>query len=284
MGERYHCGAARPPFARGHRRWKQGEEPAVGGADAVSDASVSILVPGTMSFMAAAVGETLRSLCQQWRAARGQPGQDAANARQSAVRGARRLIQSRESQAEAKAWFAATLEGSEREPRFFAAAALDGVTPKRLLGSMITAAVNEPNPSFNRSFVRPALRCAGPARVMGALIRIFREGQPSERTGALAALYWATADASKFSSEAQEVPVLGQAELLDTFLATEHLPLRRQILPWLGLGTPMADELAGRIARVTEICRASSDEYLRTRVRVQLGESSLLPALPAQSS
>ena len=237
-----------------------------------------------MLFMAAAIAERLHRLCQQWRAARGQPGQNAANARESAVRDARKLVQSPESQAEAKAWFAATLEGSDREPRFFAAAALDGVTPKRLLGSMIKAAVNEPSPSFNRSFVRPALRCAGPARVMSALVRIFREGQPSERAGALAALYWATADASDFASDAEDVPRLGQGELLDTFLATEHLPLRRQILPWLELGTSMADELAVRIARVTEVCRTSSDEYLRTRVRVQLGESSLFPPLPARKS
>jgi hypothetical protein len=158
------------------------------------------------------------------------------------------------------------------------------VTPKRLLGPMITAAVSEPNPSFNRSFVRPALRCAGPVKVVGALVRIFRSGEPSERTGALAALYWAMADAPDFGVDPDEVPRLAQEELLDTFMATDFLPLRRQILPWLKLGTPRADELAARVDRVIHICHTSPDDYLRARVEVQLGESSLLPPLPPRDS
>ncbi len=234
--------------------------------------------------MAATIAESLDNLCRQWRDARGQPGQDAAHARDSAVKEARQLAQSTESQAEVEGWFAAVLEGADRVARFFAAAALDGVMPRRLLGAMIAAAVNEPNPSFNRSFVRPALRCAGPAKVVGALVHIFREGEPNERTGALAALYWATADASTFGGDADDVPGLGQGELLDAFLATDHLPLRRQILPWLELGTPTAAELASRVERVAEICRTSPDDYLRARVEVQLGESSLLPALPPRDA
>jgi len=72
---------------------------------------------------------------------------------------ARKLAQVADSQAHAEAWFDATLEGADGEARFFAAAAMDGVTPKRLPGSMITAAVHEPNPSVNKSLVQPAMRC-----------------------------------------------------------------------------------------------------------------------------
>ncbi len=140
--------------------------------------------------MAVAIGAELNELCRQWRDARGRPGQDAANVRDAAVNDARTLAQGADTQAEAEAWFATTLEGSDGEARFFAAAVLDGFMPKRILGPMITAAVHEPNPSFNKSFVRPAVRCAGPERVADALVRIFREGVAEDRVGALAALYW----------------------------------------------------------------------------------------------
>jgi hypothetical protein len=75
-----------------------------------------------------------------------------------------------------------------------------------------------------------------------------------------------------------------QEELVDTFLATDSVALRRQILPWLKLAPLESGELAVKAARVAEICRASADDYLRLRVAVQLGESALLPPLPPRDS
>jgi hypothetical protein len=234
--------------------------------------------------MAEEIAAELDSLCRQWRDARGQPGNEAANARDSAVKEARKLAQRANGQAEAETWFATTLEGSDGESRFFTAAVLDGITPKRLLRPMITAAVNEPNTSFNKSFVRPAVRCAGPSRVAEALVRIFREGVEEERVGALAALYWVAPIAHDFSFDLDDDRGIEQEELVDTFLATDSVALRRQILPWLKLATLKSGELAVRAARVAEICRASADDYLRSRVAVQLGESALLPPLPPRDS
>ena len=226
------------------------------------------------------IATDFEALCRQWRDARGRPGPAAADARQSAVEDARKLAQAGSSQTDAEAWLARALAGPGDEARFFAAEVLDGVLPKRLLGPMMAAAVREPNPSFNKSFVRPAVRCAGARAVAEALARLFREGATDERIGALAALYWVPAVAHQFRLDVEDAQGIPQQELLDAFLTTDSAALRRQILPTLRLATLSSGELAAKAASVVELCLASEDDYLRARVRVQLGETSLLTPLP----
>lgn len=226
----------------------------------------------------------LETLFHRWQLALSRRGQEAANARDSAVKEARKLAQRPSSQVTAETWLAERLQGGERAASFFAATVLDGIMPKRLLSAMIAAAVREPDPSFNRSFVQPAVRCAGPARVAKELNRIFREGPTQERTGALAALYHVPFVAQRFGLGFEGVQRVPQEELLDTFLRTDSVALRREILPSLKLANLITGKSAAEARRVVELCRASTDDYLRTRVEVQLGGSTLLPPLPPRHS
>ncbi|MFI9307639.1 hypothetical protein [Streptomyces triculaminicus] len=55
---------------------------------------------------------------------------------------------------------------------------------------LLKAAVHDPDPSFNRQFVEPALNAFGHRRVRIALLGYLRTGTDLERAGAARAWYW----------------------------------------------------------------------------------------------
>lgn len=57
-------------------------------------------------------------------------------------------------------------------------------------GALMKAAVHDPDPSFNRQFVEPALHAFGRRRVRSALLEYLRTGTDLERAGAARAWYW----------------------------------------------------------------------------------------------
>jgi hypothetical protein len=62
--------------------------------------------------------------------------------------------------------------------------------PKRLFDAMIRAGVYEEDPSDNRLFVEPCVRCFGSDRTGRKLFEYARSGSNREKAGAVAALYW----------------------------------------------------------------------------------------------
>ncbi|CAM5625667.1 hypothetical protein [Streptomyces badius] len=119
--------------------------------------------------------------------------------------------------------------------------------PEEWFDALMAAAVNDPDPSFCRWFVEPAVYAFGRRRVMAALVDYLRTGTDAERTGAVRAWYSA------------------------------HVPLRADRTPAYGAGgvrDPALDESQDiKIAWVEASLRAfaeSTDRQLRSRVLLGL--------------
>jgi len=146
---------------------------------------------------------------------------------------------------------------------------------------MLTAAIDEPNPSFNRRFVEPCVHAYGAPVVRERLRRVVETGSDREVAGAARAYYWTFAVRPQPSPRTRADWLVDQEVFLRAFLRTESLDARRSLLPRIELaklaGEPELEELA---QQVISLARASHDEYLVRRVAVQLGEASVFPALP----
>jgi hypothetical protein len=145
---------------------------------------------------------------------------------------------------------------------------------------MLRAAIEEPDPSYNRKFIEPCVRTFGRARVVEPLLRIVEEGSPCEKGRAASALYWAMAlDDGDLGSLGARF----RGSLLRAFVETDDLDARRRILPQLRLAADTwTDEERPLVAKAIEIARTSGDPYLKHRVEVQLGAGGPYMALPTK--
>lgn len=87
----------------------------------------------------------------------------------------------------------AWLESSLNDPKkkwFVAAIFASESLPKRLLGSMVRAAVYEPDASRNKYFIVPCLRTYGLAAIETLVNQYFNSKEPSEIEGAKRIQYW----------------------------------------------------------------------------------------------
>ncbi|MFE3873878.1 hypothetical protein ACFXPX_05670 [Kitasatospora sp. NPDC059146] len=146
--------------------------------------------------------------------------------------------------------------------------------PEEYFEPLLEAAVHDPNPSFNRRFVEPALIAFGQRRVRLALLDYLRTGTNPERAGAARAWYWtaltvrggrhATAD------EGATVRDSWNRAALREFVGNEDLDVRRCILPGLPL-VPRAypADLHTLVEAAVTIARSHPDEYIRHRAEVQ---------------
>lgn len=160
--------------------------------------------------------------------------------------------------------------------------------PDASFDALIKAAVYDPDPSFNRQFVEPALNAFGRRRVRSALLDYLRTGTNRERAGAARAWYWSALPlrlhqvrAENPSTESPEEPddmsVLARdwyEAALREFVSNEHLDVRCCILPGLPLWRSMyPPELHDLVDAAVEIARSHPDEYIRHRVEVQVRAS-----------
>ena len=72
-----------------------------------------------------------------------------------------------------------------------AAARSEGKLAQPFLKPMLDAAINEVNPSYNRSFIDPCLRAFGIRPVNDYLLTVLQTGTDFRKAGAANALYWA---------------------------------------------------------------------------------------------
>ncbi|MFG3227680.1 hypothetical protein ACGF07_23250 [Kitasatospora sp. NPDC048194] len=148
--------------------------------------------------------------------------------------------------------------------------------PEEYFEALIEAAVHDPNPSFNRRFVEPALIAFGQRRVRQALLERLRTGTDSERAGAARAWYWTALSVAggrnATADEGAAVRDSWNAAALREFVANEDLDVRRCILPGLPL-VPRAypAELHPLVEVAVSIARSHPDEYLRHRAEIQTG-------------
>lgn len=154
--------------------------------------------------------------------------------------------------------------------------------PDAAFDVLIKAAVYDPDPSFDRQFVEPALNAFGRRRVRAALLDYLRTGTDVERAGAARAWYWSALPLRLQNVRAENQ---GQAEpddervlvrewyaaALREFVRNEHLDVRRCILPGLPLWrSAYPPELHDLVDAAVTIARSHPDEYIRHRAEVQI--------------
>ncbi|WP_233290154.1 hypothetical protein [Kitasatospora sp. MBT66] len=151
--------------------------------------------------------------------------------------------------------------------------------------ALLEAAVQDPNPSFNRWFVEPALNAYGYRRVRAGLLDRLRGGTAAQRAGAARAWYWTALPLEPDGASAEHPGALepdgatdrsvlvrewNEAALRE-FVSNEDLDVRRCILPGLPLRTSAySPEVHHLVETATAIARAHPDGYIRHRVEIQV--------------
>jgi hypothetical protein len=156
--------------------------------------------------------------------------------------------------------------------------------PEEWFGPLLSAAVHEPNPSFNRQLVDPAVTAFGRRRVQLALIAYLGTGTAPDVAGAARAWYWAEATLTYLrGSDTPTARSLADYEAcsdlreryhhlaLHRFVTETDLDVRRCLLPGLPLDQRLFPaELHDLVVQAVRIARTSSDDYLRQRVELQV--------------
>ncbi|MFD0631633.1 hypothetical protein [Catenulispora yoronensis] len=150
---------------------------------------------------------------------------------------------------------------------------------------LIGAAVYEPDPSFNRWFVEPAINAFGRRRVRVELLTFLRTGTDRERAGSARAWYWTglplrhqklragtlAEEMDDGADEALDVVTAWREASLREFVGNENLDVRRCILPGLRLDPESyPPEVRALVDTAVAIARSHPDEYIRHRVEIQV--------------
>ncbi|WP_454331412.1 hypothetical protein [Streptomyces glaucescens] len=153
---------------------------------------------------------------------------------------------------------------------------------------LLAAAVHDPDPSFNRNFLEPALNAFGRVRVQSALLAYLRTGTDDQRAGAARAWYW-SALPLRMPGVRAENPAAGPAApdagpslvaewneaALREFVHNEHLDVRRCILPGLPLHkSAYPPELHALVDTAVATARSHPDDYIRHRVEHQVDDDT----------
>ncbi|MDD9377659.1 hypothetical protein M8Z33_13520 [Streptomyces sp. ZAF1911] len=152
--------------------------------------------------------------------------------------------------------------------------------------ALAKAAVHDPDPSFNRGFIEPALNAFGHRRVQYTLLGYLRTGTDMERAGAARAWYWSALPLRMPRVRAESPGSTGQTDpddgssvvaewneaALREFVSNEHVDVRRCILPGLPLRkSAFPPELHDLVDAAVAVARSHPDEYIRHRVEHQVG-------------
>ena len=195
-------------------------------------------------------------------------------AEEAAVTAARRCLN--KSGSAGWQWLEAGLRDGRRNG--FAAEVVSALTlPRRLFEPFLMAAVYEKNPSFNRFLIEPCVKAAGAPRVLERLLAYLVSGSAAEQAGAASALYWVRTKEVECTELLRRI----HGQMLDTFIATDDVEVRRRVLPLLQLRESLQTSEAAKAGEVIRIARGHADEYLRHRVEVQLGNTTTFAPLPS---
>ena len=195
-------------------------------------------------------------------------------------------------------WLADALK--DQIEKWFVAAIFRGYpVPKRLVETMLRAAIHEVDPDSNRQFILPCVESFGHRKVNEFLLNVVEGDDDVEIAGAVAALYWAnmkiqytgnvpqytleyaTPESRKDFMASNDVWVRKRETFLRVFVNNYNVSIRQQIIPSLNLDeSAYPDELKPLVQRAIEIARNHSDEYIRHRVEVQLGNERLIRPIP----
>ncbi|MFE9747111.1 hypothetical protein ACFYOT_19595 [Saccharothrix saharensis] len=160
--------------------------------------------------------------------------------------------------------------------------------PEEWFEPLVRAMVLEPDPSFNRQLVEPAIAAFGRRRVQLALLTHLDTGSAADAAGAARAWYWTEvrlryprgSDTPTPETAAEHVAFDDlrrryRHTALHRFVADEDLDVRRCILPGLPLNPNLyPDDLHDLVTQAIRIARTSGDDYLRHRVEMQINSHS----------
>src|SRR6185369_1358937 len=179
------------------------------------------------------------------------------------------------------------------------AASSKGKLAQIFLKPMLDAAIDEVNPSYNRSFIEPCLQSVGFRPVNDYLLEVLQTGTAFRKAGAANALYWAqmglsfppgttvfTVEHATPESQAEYAALAAiwdrkKLLLLETFVSNPSADVRRSIIPKLDLDARSYPESHRQmVAQAIEQARSSDDDYIRHRIEVQLGNVNVFAPLP----
>lgn len=136
------------------------------------------------------------------------------------------------------------------------------------------------------------------------LLSVIESGDDFQKAGAVNALVWAAVVVSYRFPESADSPLRFTREdaipdtlaafeafedvrerekilLLETFVSNTNIDVRRSILGHLNLDEgAYPDSHKALVAKAIHTARSHTDEYIRERLRYQLRETGLIPALP----
>jgi hypothetical protein len=151
--------------------------------------------------------------------------------------------------------------------------------PDELFAPLMRTAIHDPNPSFNRQFIEPAIRDFGRRRVQSALLDAMRDGTDQDRAGVASAWYWSCLPLSAIDgvldgarpADFDDVTGLGvewDEVCLRAFLRTGDIGVRRSIVGILFPRAPefFAEHLRDLAAEVIRIVHAGDDADMRHRI------------------
>lgn len=146
------------------------------------------------------------------------------------------------------------------------------VVTEELFGRLIETGIYDPDPSFNRQFIDPAITHFGLLPVMRTLLSRLTEGPDWQRAGAARAWYWARCAVTEESANATaELRSRWRQQGLHEFIRTDDDDVRCCILGQLPLTTDYYPaDLWPLVTQAIAIARASANDYLRHRVELQV--------------
>lgn len=163
-----------------------------------------------------------------------------------------------------------------------------GSWPEAVFDTLIRAIIHDPNPSFNRQLIEPALAAVGRRKVQEALLDLLSGGTNAEKAGAARAWYWTqvplrfdgaanwkaripTEESQREYNAIEDLRTRWRETALREFISNEDLDVRRCILPGLTLNPAHhPDDLKDLVATAVHIARTHPDEYIRHRVEHQV--------------
>ncbi|MFO0592026.1 MAG: hypothetical protein U0441_31050 [Polyangiaceae bacterium] len=169
-------------------------------------------------------------------------------------------------------WFRSALADDSRK---WVAAALLRLKPEAvssLASDLLLAAMSEPNPSFNRAFVRPLRGAIDWQTAVDSLLRLAKATDPLARGGVARTSYWLRVELGP--------PDPTSARMLNTwilreFLQTSDAYAERSLIAAIVFDEQLIDDDARELLpQAVTKARAHPDEYVRHRLAINLKEST----------
>jgi hypothetical protein len=186
-------------------------------------------------------------------------------------------------QADDARWVFARISASDRGTKGFIGAILEFARglPDAWMEPLVQAGVNEFDPSHNELFIAPAVREFGFEQVARRLLQYLTNGTNFEKAGAVNAFYWVLVHGARNASVVAGVRQEFRDQCLVEFVENSDVDVRRSIVASLCTDEAMySDGIRHLLGRAISIARSHSDEYIRHRIEIQMGNRLAIPPLP----